>query len=206
VGDNDTRVSPVSLATVTAGQVAGLAGTSGTAPSSTNKFVDNSDTSTTSVANKVVRYTSTGQISATTTPVATTDVTSKAYVDSQLARKNGLSQSPSTNSTQTIAHGLGRIPKKISLISRGVAYNGYIGSDGAYDGATTSSIYTVSNSATASYNGSVATSSTNVIYMQYSNSFNSINNYAYATTSVDATNINLSWTSNSIYPFMWEAE
>lgn len=45
VGDNDPRVPTVSTATVTAGQVAGLSGTSGT-PSSTNKYVTNDDTST----------------------------------------------------------------------------------------------------------------------------------------------------------------
>jgi hypothetical protein len=39
-----------------------LAGTSGTAPSGTNKFVDNDDTSATAVANKVSRYSAGGQL------------------------------------------------------------------------------------------------------------------------------------------------
>jgi len=43
VGDNDNRVSPVSLATVDADQVDALAGTAGT-PSSTNKYVTDEDT------------------------------------------------------------------------------------------------------------------------------------------------------------------
>lgn len=43
VGDNDSRVSPVSLSTVTAGQVQALVGTSGT-PGSGNKYVTDADT------------------------------------------------------------------------------------------------------------------------------------------------------------------
>jgi len=54
VGDNDTRVSPVSLATVTAGQVQAMAGTSGT-PSTANKYVTNDDTTSTPTADAVVR-------------------------------------------------------------------------------------------------------------------------------------------------------
>lgn len=44
VGTNDNRVSPVSLAALTAGEVAALAGTSGT-PSTTNKYETENDTS-----------------------------------------------------------------------------------------------------------------------------------------------------------------
>lgn len=43
VGDNDTRVSPVSLAALNAGEVQALVGTSGT-PSSSNKYVTDADT------------------------------------------------------------------------------------------------------------------------------------------------------------------
>lgn len=57
VGDNDIRVSPVSLTTLTAGQVAALGGTSGT-PSVSNKYVTNDDTSATGSGSKVVRGTS----------------------------------------------------------------------------------------------------------------------------------------------------
>lgn len=55
VGDNDPRVP-------TTGENDALAGTSGTAPSGTNKFVDNDDTSATAVANKVARYSAGGQL------------------------------------------------------------------------------------------------------------------------------------------------
>lgn len=61
VGDNDNRVSPVSLATVTAGQVAALAGSSST-PSATNVYITKSDVATTSVVNAIVRASSTGLI------------------------------------------------------------------------------------------------------------------------------------------------
>jgi len=83
VGDNDTRVSPVSLATVTAGQVAAMLGSFGTPVASTNRYLTELDaTSTVASSSRLVRYTTTGQITATTTPVATTDATSKSYVDS----------------------------------------------------------------------------------------------------------------------------
>ena len=55
VGDNDNRVSPVSLATVTADRVAALAGT-GTPNGTTGKYVTNDDTSATISANKVARF------------------------------------------------------------------------------------------------------------------------------------------------------
>ena len=66
VGDNDNRVSPVSLATVTADRVAALAGT-GTPNGTTGKYVTNDDTSATSSANKVVRYTAGGMLKSATT-------------------------------------------------------------------------------------------------------------------------------------------
>lgn len=81
VGDNDTRVSPVSLAALTSGEVAALVGSFGT-PTTTNRYLTELDaTSTVASSSRLVRYTSTGQITATTTPVATTDATSKSYVD-----------------------------------------------------------------------------------------------------------------------------
>lgn len=55
VGDNDPRVP-------TTGENDALAGTSGTAPSGTNKFVDNDDTSATAVANKVARFDANGRL------------------------------------------------------------------------------------------------------------------------------------------------
>jgi hypothetical protein len=56
VGDNDPRVP-------TTNQIAAMAGTSGTTPSSSNKFVDNGDTAT-SGANKVLRLDGSGKLPA----------------------------------------------------------------------------------------------------------------------------------------------
>lgn len=61
VGDNDTRVSPVSLATVTSGMVDALAGSSST-PSSSNKYLTQSDAATSSTANAIPRAGSNGKI------------------------------------------------------------------------------------------------------------------------------------------------
>lgn len=74
VGDNDGRVP-------TQAENDALAGTSGT-PSSSNKFVTNADTGATAVIGAVARRNSTGDVTVNTTPTATTDAASKAYVDS----------------------------------------------------------------------------------------------------------------------------
>jgi len=58
-----------------------LVGTSGT-PGTSNKYVTNDDTDTAATASKVPRRSASGQITVPTTPVATTDAASKAYVDS----------------------------------------------------------------------------------------------------------------------------
>ena len=62
VGDNDTRVPPVNTSTMTAGQVAALAGESGTAPSVSNKFEDYADTAAVATATKLVRANALGKV------------------------------------------------------------------------------------------------------------------------------------------------
>lgn len=97
VGDNDTRVP-------TQAENDALTGSFGT-PSSSNRYLTESDaTSTVASSSRLVRYTSTGQITATTTPVATTDATSKAYVDSYIPKyATGIgSIGASGNATSTI--------------------------------------------------------------------------------------------------------
>lgn len=74
VGDNDPRVP-------TQDENDALVGTSGT-PSTSNKFVTNDDTAEAATASKVARRKSTGDVTVPTTPTATTDAASKAYVDS----------------------------------------------------------------------------------------------------------------------------
>lgn len=80
VGDNDGRVP-------TQGENDALVGTSGT-PSTSNKFVTNDDTATAATASKVVRRGASGEVTVPTTPTATTDATSKAYVDSSSGAVN----------------------------------------------------------------------------------------------------------------------
>ncbi len=58
VGDNDTRVSPVSLATVTAGEVIALGGSSGT-PGTGNEYITKNDVSTAGASSKIVRLSGT---------------------------------------------------------------------------------------------------------------------------------------------------
>lgn len=82
VGDNDNRVSPVSLATVDAGIVDALQGTSGT-PSSSNEYVTDGDTDNAATANKVARYDANGDMIVPTTPTDGDAAASKSYVDAQ---------------------------------------------------------------------------------------------------------------------------
>lgn len=85
VGDNDPRVP-------TTGENDALAGTSGT-PSSSNKYVTNDDTATAATADKVARRLATGDVTVPTTPTATTDAASKAYVDAGYAMTLPLGES-----------------------------------------------------------------------------------------------------------------
>lgn len=73
VGDNDGRVP-------TQGENDALVGTAGT-PSSSNKYVTNQDTGATAVIGAVARRNATGDVTVNTTPTASTDAASKAYVD-----------------------------------------------------------------------------------------------------------------------------
>lgn len=86
VGDNDTRVPSQD-------ENNALVGSFGS-PSTSNKFLTELDaTSTVASSSRLVRYTTTGQITATTTPVETTDATSKSYVDTTVATDRWISSS-----------------------------------------------------------------------------------------------------------------
>lgn len=69
-----------------------FAGTSGT-PSNSNKFVTNDDTASAATASKIARRNSTGDVTVTTTPTASTDAASKAYVDTLSRRTFKLGES-----------------------------------------------------------------------------------------------------------------
>lgn len=85
VGENDTRLP-------SQGENDALVGTSGT-PSSSNKYVTNDDTAEAATASKVARRKSTGDVTVPTTPTATTDAASKAYVDAGYAMTIPLGES-----------------------------------------------------------------------------------------------------------------
>jgi len=89
VGDNDNRVSPVSLATVTGDIVDALAGT-GT-PSAAAPYVTNDDTSDDGTASKVVRYDASSQIDVAATPTDATHAASKGWVETEASKKVSVS-------------------------------------------------------------------------------------------------------------------
>lgn len=97
VGDNDTRVP-------TQAQKDALAGTSG-APSSSNKYVTNADTGTSGTTNSVVRYSGTGLITVATTPVNSTDATSKSYVDTSVSAYTVVAGTAAFSVTRATANG-----------------------------------------------------------------------------------------------------
>ncbi len=86
VGDNDNRVSPVSLASVTADMVAALAGT-GTPNGTTGEYVTNDDTATAATANKVARRLAGGNVTVVTETTGnnTTNASSTAFVQQEIA-------------------------------------------------------------------------------------------------------------------------
>lgn len=75
-GTNDTRIP-------TQDENDALVGTSGTAPSTSNKFIDAADATTTKTASKIARRDANGDILVSTTPTSGDAAASKTYVDSQ---------------------------------------------------------------------------------------------------------------------------
>lgn len=87
VGDNDNRVSPVSLASVTADRVAAMEGT-GTPNGTTGKYVTNDDTATAATANKVARRLAGGNVTLVTETTGnnTTNGATTAFVQQELVQ------------------------------------------------------------------------------------------------------------------------
>lgn len=116
--------------------------------------------------------------------------------------------------SQTIAHGLGKVPKLIrintlylSLVAAAIPH-----SYGVYDGTNTTSNYYGGSTQSGSQAGQ-GNSTTNIINMFIANSFG--NGSQVATIAVDATNIILTWTlndnsgntpfSSNNFSILWEA-
>lgn len=133
VGDNDNRVSPVSLATVTAGQVQALIGTSGTAPSTSNAFVDLADVSNAGVADKIVRLNGTTYPAGNGSAITGVATTAKTYTANGNIAQNETVYMTSANTVKAIypsgqgtgaavstSVGHNQIPKDLPLSTNGM--------------------------------------------------------------------------------------
>lgn len=132
----------------------------------------------------------------------------KAYVDSVSSGTNGqTTRDLSTASgNQTIAHGLGRTPKKIRIIAMNRSGStGISQSFGTYNGTTNSNVYIGANSNSQYYKGSDNTNIITAYAVDITSTTPSV-----ATATFDATNITLAWTKvgapTSVVEIMWEAE
>lgn len=211
VGDNDNRVSPVSLASVTADRVAAMEGT-GTPNGTTGKFVTNDDTATAATADKVARRLAGGNITVITESQGnnSTNAASTAYVDAGLATMV-VSQTNWTttkdlsdaSTTQNIAHGLGEIPKFVRLtvvfwpsnaLPTTIAAATYNGTTSSVVGSTGTS--TTRTDANSSGNLKITSTSSSTDYQTWVITF-------------DATNIIITWTKQNsptgTVPILWEA-
>lgn len=107
---------------------------------------------------------------------------------------NAISTSPTSASTQTIAHGLGIAPKEVRIYATIVetsVQNYIVNSHGVYNGSTTACVYSSGNISTGSV--IVSSSSTSqIIVLQISTT-----NQQMAACTVDATNITLVWTGST---------
>jgi hypothetical protein len=189
-------------------QKAALSGT--TSPSVTSKFVTELTASGYQLFSNLTTPTTLGS-SDTLYP---SQNAVKSYVDTNASiYKNGVVTRAANTATgsQTIAHGLGKIPKYIRITATWYA-SGMFSPDvsiGVYDGTTTSNDYIISrNDGNGTVNGSAGQSSTNIISLFYVKAGNEANQVATAT--FDATNITLAWTLTGSMTadnmnIMWEA-
>jgi hypothetical protein len=111
-----------------------------------------------------------------------------------------------SSGSQTIAHGLGRIPSFVRITTN---YNGPSSMAGTcigtYDGTTANYAFSLC------YPGNASNAGNNTGYIVYAiDNNNTTPNGQEASITVDATNITLTWTKlnsglNSAAPFVWEA-
>ncbi len=95
------------------------------------------------------------------------------------------------STTQTITHGLGRIPKLVWVYTTCIptGFNRAVISDGGYDGTNNKCVIIYNNGTTAD---TVTNSATNSIYIRDNN-----NNGQSGVITVDATNITITWTKQT---------
>lgn len=118
-------------------------------------------------------------------PTANTPTSTPKYSNGQTTRDTS-----TTSGTQTIAHGLGVIPKFIRFSAKVLVGAGSIAwSDGSYNGTTNSNSYAGS---TGSPFTTVGGDTTNIINLQQGSAQGNV-----AVATFDATNITLTWTKTS---------
>lgn len=143
-------------------------------------------------------------------PTTDNQAVRKAYVDGTAVTViKGGTTTRDNSGTQTIAHGLGKTPKRVNIV--GTLYDSRSGAvfhfyfNGTY---ITASTLTASSWVARKNTSAVdmGNSSTYIVYCYYDDNY-----YARATIAVDATNITLTWTKGStgfggVATFRWEAE
>lgn len=148
-------------------------------------------------------------------PTTGNEATRKSYVDANIiVFKNGITtRAGSTGSgSQTIAHGLGKIPKKISIRVTNVngSNGGVVQSIGAYDGITNSVVWSVGRDiGNGVVEATAGNSTTQCVYSGRIQGGSTGNQTAIAT--FDATNITLTWTLSGSgnandMNILWEAQ
>lgn len=203
VGDNDPRVP-------TQSENDALVGTSG-APSSTNKYVTNADTSTSATVGALARRNTTGDVTVNATPTASTDAASKGYVDGGTYRSftNGdtTKNAADASGTQNIAHGLGRTPKRVIIkaICFGLDSSAQptpASAETFYNGTTQSSVSFYATAANFSSGGTV----TNTFTLNVGGAGGTQS----GVVTFDSTNIIITWTKTNsptgVYTLIWTAE
>lgn len=189
VGDNDPRVP-------TQAENDALVGTSGTAVSSSNKLVDAADVSSAGASGKIVR--ANGTALPALDGSALTNITNV---------KNGTftKDASDASTTQTIAHGLGKIPKRVRFdfvktltAVTAIQQFGFA----VYNGTTSSGISIRDSSSVSGF-----TSGFDVLRLNDSTSAVSRTD---GVITFDATNITITWTKTNsptgVYQFIWEAQ
>lgn len=102
---------------------------------------------------------------------------------------------------QTIAHGLGKIPKVIKITATEVAFAFYWTSIGTYDGTNISTLFNPNNGSSGASPLAPVIDTTHLVYIQPNNSTNIT-----ADPTMDATNITLAWGNGATgVKLFWEA-
>ena len=135
----------------------------------------------------------------------------KAYVDanaSEAVYKAGISTKniADASGTQTIAHGLGTTPKKISLTNLFASGQALLSSIGVLSSSGNTMVLNAERSGTSYVDNSI----TYAILLGNPNLGNPLINNQTGVVTVDSTNITITWTKNGsptgTHNFMWEAQ